>query len=185
MDAPAGAVCPARQKTAGILAVLQGFLTRQDAKRPAKAACREILNRLLGRLLIICRFGRITREFLLPCVFYCITIVSTRQHRVLSVFNFVTFSGIMAVWPVSPLPYSNRKHRLSHRCFFAVSSVFCRAGYASSLQVRASKNRFRMASAGYCPSSSSRSLGIKPPPITACPPPFPMPSSALWSRSPA
>ena len=42
-----GFLRPARQKTAGILAVLQGFLTPQGVKRPAKAACREILNRLL------------------------------------------------------------------------------------------------------------------------------------------
>ena len=40
--------CPARQKTAGILAVLQGFLTQRDEKIPVKAACREILNRLLA-----------------------------------------------------------------------------------------------------------------------------------------
>ena len=43
-----GFFCPARQKTAGILAVLQGFLTQRDEKIPVKAACREILNRLLG-----------------------------------------------------------------------------------------------------------------------------------------
>jgi hypothetical protein len=38
---------PARQKIAGILAVLQDFLTQQDGKIPVQAACREILNRLL------------------------------------------------------------------------------------------------------------------------------------------
>ncbi len=43
-------MCPARQKTAGILAVLQGFLTPQGTKRPVKAVCRENLDRLLVHL---------------------------------------------------------------------------------------------------------------------------------------
>jgi hypothetical protein len=41
-----GFFCPARQKIAGILGVLQDFLTQQDRKRPALAACGEILNGL-------------------------------------------------------------------------------------------------------------------------------------------
>jgi hypothetical protein len=41
-----GFLRPARQKTAGILTVLQGFLTPQGTKRPVEAVCREILDRL-------------------------------------------------------------------------------------------------------------------------------------------
>ena len=47
--APNGRVVfrPARQKIAGILAVLQDFLTQQGGKIPVQAACWKILNRLL------------------------------------------------------------------------------------------------------------------------------------------
>jgi hypothetical protein len=46
MQAGQGIFPPCKAKNLAILGVLQGFLTPQGVKRPAKAACWEILNRL-------------------------------------------------------------------------------------------------------------------------------------------